>query len=411
MTLSRDARLLLACLHQSQNPLDEHIAGDSPDWQQVMTLAREHRVRPLLQRRLQDTGYWQRVDAEAWQRLLHECRVVTARKVRLHAELDQIVAALARARIPVILMKGAHLGPAIYRNIALREMDDLDIMVAREHLGAAVALMIERGYEGIREFSVEADAEIANHATGLVKRDVAALEIHWNITYPNAATAIDAAPLWHRAQPVTEVAAPALGLSAADLLLHVCYHASYHHQFEIGLRPYCDIAEIAAGWNGDDNWREVVRIAIEHRWSRGVALTLQLARDFVGARVPDWVVSRLAPSDLHERVPAACAVVWSTPGEIAAFERRLAPLSAGTPWRTSLAAVRRSFLLPKAELVALYPSAASSDWWRLFYVRRFSELIRRYGLDALRLRRDRSGTLTAVAHRRNELTNWLSARN
>ena len=66
-------------------------------------------------------------------------------------------------------------------------------------------------------------------------------------------------------------------MSPEFLLLHVCAHLACNHLFSFDLRALADIAEIGRAHPGMD-WDAFAEQARMHRWQRGVALALALAR-------------------------------------------------------------------------------------------------------------------------------------
>jgi hypothetical protein len=407
-----EARVLLASLHQDRSRLEKSgIENLSPDqWSELVTLAGQQRVRPLMHQRLLETGRWKAAPESAWKRLGDECRLIAMRKMRMHAELAHILTTLAAADIPTIVLKGAYLGPTVYKNIALREMSDLDIMVPRNQLESAVALVMAQGYEGIHKFSVESDARAGHHVTRLIKGHVAAVEVHWALTPPCDQTASDPQPLWWRARPVILPGATAFSLSSADLLLHLCVHTSFQHQFEFGLRPSCDIACVIAHEGDALDWSEVVSTSERHGWSRGVALALRLARDLVGADVPDSALRQMRIGDEDRGIAIASQLTWATPNEIAAFAAPLAPLGGGTGLTHKLGEVLGRIKLTRPQLTALYRIREDAWWWRLLYIVRLGDLLRRHSAAAVQLLWGRNEASDNMARQRNDMAAWLRDR-
>ncbi len=107
------------------------------------------------------------------------------------------------------------------------------MLVRQEHLPRAVDVLRARGYKPIQPFQID-DDPAAQHLTPLVRDGVARIEIHWNITPPLDPNAINPEELWHRAVPWSSGNTSALGLSLEDLLLHLCFHASFQHRFRSG---------------------------------------------------------------------------------------------------------------------------------------------------------------------------------
>jgi hypothetical protein len=384
-----DARTLLeSCLHRDRGRLE--ATGLPPAecsvWADLSGLAASQRVRPLLYRALKSRGLEGHTPAGLRDNVALAYRDTALRNLRLCAELARVARALAARDVPVLVLKGAHLVGEVYRDVGLREMNDLDVLVRVEHLSTAVNVLLERGYRSLYPFTIESDVAAGHHLTRFVKRDVAGIEIHWNITPPHPPHAIDPADLWRRAVSLTIAGVPMRGLCPVDLLLHLCFHASFQHQFQFGLRPFCDIAATIDQCGTDVDWVVMVRRARDWNWTRGVYLALRLARDLVGARVPADVFHELAPADFdHELLEMASTQIFSPP---------VAPIVAQLAGDKGVAFRFRH--------LARY---ALRQWRQM--AARPTDLVRR-GRTAARLLNN-DPALTASAERTNRLFTWMSA--
>lgn len=404
-----EIRVLLAALHLDRSRLDKSGIERLTDiqWDELITIAGYQRVRPLLHERLFQTGRWQLAPERSWNRLVDECRTIAMQKIRMHAELSTILTSLSRAGIATIVLKGAHLGPLIYNNIALREMNDLDIMVRRDQLADAVGRVMAAGYRGLYEISVDADVRLSHHVTRLIN-GVTGLELHWNICPPHGPTTIDPEVLWQRARPVRLDRVETLVLPAEDLVLHLCFHASFHHGFEFGLRPAVDLAHAIGTSQPSVDWDAAIRTAEERHWSRGVAVALQLARELAGADVPEDVIRRMAPTGIDPAVAQARQLTWLTPAEIRRFAVGLSPLGDGESLGRSFRAAFRQVFLPRKELTALYHVQEDTWWWPALVASRTGDLLWRHGAMSLRLLAGRDRKLRDLARRRSRVRAWLS---
>jgi hypothetical protein len=403
-----EARVLLASLHLDRNRLEdsgiEHLSV--AQWNELVTLAGYQRVRPLLHQRLFSSGHWRHAPEGAWQRLDHECRAIAMRLMRMHGELSIILRTLSEAGIPTIVLKGACLGPVVYRNIALREMMDLDIMVPRERMKHAAEQLLGLAYQELDPFPVDWNVIFSHHVT-VTKSGASVIELHWTTPPPDQITSMDPGRLWQSAIPMNTNGTDTFCLSPGNQLLHLCLHASFQHQFEFGLRPSCDIAHVIAHYGAELDWDDILRTSEQGGWSRGVLLALGLARDLIGANLPLAVTRALAPSQLGPGLTIAHELVWTTPLETAAFAAGLTELSPDLSWHARLGALRRRIFLPKRELRAT-SATPSGDWWWLLYGRRLSYLLRQHTGTAIRLLAGRDRTMNELAKRRNHMRTWLS---
>jgi hypothetical protein len=400
--------LLLACLQRPIASEDVAAAVSSMDesaWPRFVSLAGEQRVRPLVRAALVKHG-GSGVPASISQALLDACRRIATVLLSRHGELAGLLRAFAAADIPVIVLKGACLTTLVYRDIGVREMNDLDLLVPQQHLQAAVDVMVGRGYAARREFSVAVDTRVMHHLSTFVK-GLVEVEIHWNITLPGRPHTIDPAELWPRAIPLLIGGAPALSLGLDDLLLHLCVHASYQHQFECGLRPSCDIAALIQSFHDRLDWEIVCQRSQQWRCAKGVYVALALAHGLAGAQVPLWVLSRLQGKDGLEAIAAAERLVWTTPGEHAAFTPGVAVFGAHAGWSQRIRDGLARLFLSRSELAFMYSLQPANRWLPLYYNRRMWYLLLRHGPSALRLLARRNPAVLALAERRDFMRHWL----
>jgi hypothetical protein len=399
--------LLLSCLHADPSRLavDALPEADSRIWDELLHLAVWQRVRPLLYYRLKERNLERRLPPRILQALKLASQQTAMRNLSLLAEFGQIARAFAADSAPVIALKGAHLIGAVYREVGLREMSDLDVMVRPQYLPRTIDVMRVRGYKPTQPFRIDDDLATSHHLTPLIKDGIARIEIHWNITGPLDPHTIDPAELWHRAVPWSRGSVSALGLCPEDLLLHLCFHASFHHHFRyVGLRPCCDIATILLERGPSIDWTQLIQRARAWSWTRGVYLSLRLARDLLGAAVPDSALHALHPTGVDSRVLHAAADQVFAPRWVAAAG--VARLVGQEPMSLRLRSIGRRFL-SRSEMdvggqVSQRPLILV--WRRLA---RSGNLLRKHGRSMLRLLLKTDPALTASAERTNRIRSWL----
>lgn len=407
-------QLLLDCLHQDQTRLtaDRLAALDDAGWRELFALARMQRVRPFVLDRLSRAGFKGLVPVAVWAELEQESRQIAVHALRQQAELQWIVSALSAVNIPVIVLKGAYLRQAVYGNPALREMGDIDLMVPREHLRQAHDIVAAYGYQSLKSgaIDVEVDSAVGHHLPRYVKSGVTAAELHWNLTTTREPYAIDPGDLWKRAVPFRVGDVTALALSPEDLLLHLCLHASYQHEFGFGVRWACDLGAVIRHHGARLDWETVNGRAVAWKWVPGVYAALRLAHDLVGAEVPSDVLGWLQPSDWHEDIlETAREQVFTTPSDIAALSTEVARLDSSERVGARLGHLYRRINLSPLDLAALFSVPLDSPRWVFAWlrVRRLGNLLKRYGQTVGRLLIRRDPGITGVAERKNRIRSWL----
>jgi hypothetical protein len=350
-------RLLIDCLKRDGSEFDAvRLSSLSPEGRQaLLTLATTQRVRALLWHRLRQKGLDKTVPMAAAEALREASRRNTLHNLRYYGELRLLLSALKPEGIPLIVLKGIFLADAVYGNIGLREMNDIDVLARPADLARIADILTGMGYTPLQPICADITLNVNQHLPRMVKNGHAAFEIHWNLTPPGESYSIDPGGLWERAVPVQIAGCEALALAPEDLLLHICYHTSYHHQFAFGLRPSCDIAETINRFGYALDWQTIAELAVCQGWQRGVYLALRLARELAGADVPADILARLRPADMTEAVlETARAQVFTDKSLAISVPVPFAELLESRRFWDKIRIFRRRVFLPKAVIASIY---------------------------------------------------------
>ncbi len=403
-------RYLLTCLSYQPGDIDQAKLEPltESDWDDLLALADQQRVRPLLFQRFKKGGLKDVVPAAAYNSLQNRYIYNSVRNLRFYAELEKIVKTMRGVGIEVIVLKGAFLADVVYGNFALREMNDIDLLVSVDDVAGAADVLAGLGYLPQRPYTIDEELiATEKHLPRFIKADVLGIEVHWNITKSVKHYHISMEGLWERAVVAKVNIVNTLALSAEDLLLHLCLHASYQHQFAFGLRPFCDISEVINHYGNGIDWEGLCRRVDSWGWQKGVYLTLRLAREFVGAAVPDAVLSSLKPNDLDEMVVVAA---WA---QVFADKYEVRDLSAVVSWTPDRNRDKVKLLIgrlfpPKGIISGLYSVMPDSPKIYYYYLVRFWGLLMRHGRFANRLLRGEQ-EITRIARRVTTLSSWLES--
>ena len=299
MELSALQNLLLHSLRVDTLPVAADFELlDTTDWSTLQQQAHAMGVAPLLYHQLHRAGVLTTAPPSV-QQSLHGIYLNTAAHTHhLYRRLEEITTAFTAESIPVIALKGAYLAEAIYGNLALRPLGDLDLMVPKADAQRAADILVKLGFLSPSRALMEKSLAHGKHLPTFFHADRRCIvEIHWHVTTPDAPYGIAIDELWARSQSLLLAGSAVRVLSPEDVLLHLCMHLSYEHQFSFGLRPYIDLAWFSGKKGSDLDWNVVVARARAWRWSRGVGLALRLTREWLGAPVPDHVWQALCMRD------------------------------------------------------------------------------------------------------------------
>ena len=374
----------------------------SSDWGEVVDAAVRHDLAPLLFKRLKESDARVCVPADAWERLRLAYFASARRNVQLYRELRTVLRCLRSSGIKVIVLKGAYLAEAVYGDVALRPMCDVDLMVPKTELARAKTVLLEMGGVQLQPNGNELFWREHHHPPPVVLRGLS-IELHWTITDPTGPVRIDAAGLWNRAHAVTIAGVEVIALSPEDLLMHLCLHLGCDHHFT-GLRSFYDITETIQLCRGEMNWLQVADTAREWRAARCVGLTLHLCRSMLGTSVSDDVLEWLVPGGIDEHVleTARQSVLAETGYEPwTPVSSLMGAMSLGDKAKLLWERV----FLPRDQMARIYPASRDSRHLCSYYALRFRDVMRNRGATVMRL--VRSPGYRQSASKSAVVANWL----
>jgi hypothetical protein len=326
--------------------------------------------------------------------------------LRYRAEILHLARALAPAGIPLLALKGIHLATAVYPQLALREMNDIDVLVRSEHLDAVAAGLQGLGFSALHDTDAEAATRVRHHLPRFVKSGVG-VEVHWRLAPEGQVPLVAPEELWQRAQP-SAIAPHMVQLCPEDALLHVSAHATVSHFFELGIRPLCDIRALIDRHGTTIDWDAVADRATAWQCERGLLLALGLTRLLLGTDVPELVFDRLRharPSD--EMLHLAADVMFAQPSTVVTESagRLMAVPSLGGRVRYAWSRVA----LSRDQLAVMYPATGRmhpmARW--LLPLRRLGHLSQKYAVNLTRLAMTPDSDARRFVDRRNTLAAWL----
>ncbi|MDX9956760.1 MAG: nucleotidyltransferase family protein, partial [Anaerolineae bacterium] len=260
--------LLIGCLRGRWDPAAWDIArsgmpASAPEWELWARSAVRAGVAPLLATVLRYHPEVPVAVIAAWRRYYVWHLRRNSGSLR---ELARLLRALHDAGISTLLLKGAALGVAVYGNVGLRPMGDIDLLVQREDAARALALLETLDYAVVgAETRPGATLEYENEVALMHTRkpELAVVELHWGLLdSPHYQRTLDMDWFWRTAQPLAFEGASTLMLGPEAQLLHLCAHLMLHHGGASGhLQWYHDIAEVLVAYRDALDWEALLASA------------------------------------------------------------------------------------------------------------------------------------------------------
>ena len=300
----------------------------------LLTLADQHRVKPLLHHNL--AKYFPETLARSELKpLQQQCRRTSLHNMYLMQELLDITAVLEKHGIQAISFKGPLLAK-IYGDLSLREIKDLDFIVLPSDFQKAVDVLTGKGY-GLM-LQVPWETHLASPVKSLTGTH--SIDLHRDIVPKHLSCFKDSGELWNHVEPCFVLGRKAYGFTPDMLLFILCLNGTKESWFR--LSRICDVAELVRAHPTMD-WKRIVEMANRSGSRRLLFLGLCLAHQLLDAPLPAEIVNEInsdlavkpLTAEVKKRLEASSLTV--EPGEI---ERSLFHIKTRERWRDKI----RSFL-------------------------------------------------------------------
>lgn len=269
------------------------------DWVATIRQAKPHGLLPLLYRHLaslaSDTSVVSDSLPEATLGVLRDLfEANRQRNEQLAAELPPVLELLSTAGIRVLTFKGPTLAAEAFGDLAVRQIGDLDLWLAREDALAARQLLVDHGFRSWNTLTKKPEPAVVDfpeNEFSFVRDDPPlAVDLHWDLLPGYNFCPFDFHALWRGRQSV-EIRGHGVPMPGnEDLLRILCVHGCKHHWTR--LLWIADVAAVAA--QPDLDWRRLLTDASRQGSRRMVRLGLFLACEVSKASLPSEVAQEIA---------------------------------------------------------------------------------------------------------------------
>jgi len=280
------------------------LASGEIDWTEVVELAVREGTAPLLHSHLQRLDRLDRVPLSERRRLIAVARSVWATNAVFACHWAEATAALRRAGVETLTLKGMALAHVVYAEPGLRPMADIDLLVRPADRDMTLATLRDLGY---RTPGAAADRLGESRSFAELVREGTRIDLHWHIARYlrfEGIVEVDHDGLWRRARPLVTPDGSSLMLAPEDLLLHLVLHLTLGSDFARVLW-YADIDAVVRRFATELDWARLEHEAERWRVRALTAWTLGIVAESFGTPLPSGLVARLSRGRLRRAAVAA----------------------------------------------------------------------------------------------------------
>jgi hypothetical protein len=261
LTLPSVHPALMALL--TDGPLEQKWLESIPQetWEAIVNDAIAQRVAPILFHRIKHSTHRLQIPSRLHQRLHQQIIQLAAWNLVLTDELLRILTACRLQNIECIPIRGPLLAAQLYGDDAIRQMDDLDLLVHYENLSTVNEIFYQLGYaphehrSGFLE-TYSYSLEFYHLRHGVI------VEPHWTLAYPPVNTDAAMGPVWARTERRRILDIETATLCHADLLVHLCLHL-LHKGTHAPLLWYYELDRLIRLGGDSMSWEVVIAQARE----------------------------------------------------------------------------------------------------------------------------------------------------
>ncbi|MDD4993334.1 MAG: nucleotidyltransferase family protein [Paludibacter sp.] len=237
MQLTPEDKLILASvkIHPTNEELEtlNSLIPQIQNWDYLAQNIVDRGIGPLFFRKLPQLSNQELVPADVRTKLQQAYYRTLSRGMVLYEAFRKIAEAFNAKDIQVIALKGIYLAENLYKDIALRQFSDIDLLVKEEDGLKCLVILQELGYtsheSNVSDFG-GALSEII-HYPAMVCNDVS-VEIHIKLHRKTERYNLALADLWNNALPIVIHKSPVYTFAFNDLLIYLCIHLDKH--FRVG---------------------------------------------------------------------------------------------------------------------------------------------------------------------------------
>jgi hypothetical protein len=288
ISIRPEVELLLCCARTIVEPdmagriqilVRQHI-----DWTYLIQIATYHRLTPLLYYNLCETA-----PEDCPTTILDKLRCLAhanaVRNIFLTQELIKLLNLFEAHEILVIPYKGPILAAVVYRNLALRLFDDLDILVHKWDYHFTVSeLLAAHGWRLRSDYGWERSFVDATGRIGL--------DVHEGITHRVMPFRLSFDRVWKRCVTVSISGINVRTFTPSDLLIILCVQmAKDVAAHQIQLNKICDIAELVRS-HQDIHWPWVLQEARRLGALGMLHVGLRTTTELLGIALPKEILQK-----------------------------------------------------------------------------------------------------------------------
>lgn len=273
-------------LEYLRKPLKMNIESEKESIENFSEVAFRSYLAPVFSKTIKSSC----VPNEVFQSFTAAYHQVLARNIALQNGFVAFAKKLNDASIPLIPLKGIYLSEIVYKDLGLRHLSDIDVLVKSEHVELICELMHADNWEvkATIKHSKTADKNFKHaHPFTFIKNGVV-IELHTHLYNQNECAVISESDIWNHAKTETFLTAEIHQFDAEFLVQYLCLHLHKHLiGNELKLVNFCDIREFLTLRKNTFDWQRFAELNKKYRCINSVNQVMFLLHKHWKVELPE----------------------------------------------------------------------------------------------------------------------------
>lgn len=251
MQLTPEDKLILASvkIHPTNEELEtlNNLIPQIQNWDYLTQNIVERGIGPLFLKKLPQLSNQELVPLDVRTKLQQAYYRTLSRGMVLYDAFRKITEAFNAKDIEVIALKGIYLAEALYKDIALRQFSDIDLLVKPEDGSACLIILKEIGFKPCKSSDISKLIHSKSdfvHYTPMQLNDVL-VEVHIKLHRDSESYQLMLNECWKDKVQVKIKDSEFYALSVYDLIIHLCVHLDKHfHEGHVQFTCFNDITNV-----------------------------------------------------------------------------------------------------------------------------------------------------------------------
>ena len=308
LKLNNDELFILGCAKIQPGKggyyMPDKYTSNILNWDNICEILIRSGLAPLVYKNFSSLSTNSDIPDFVYPKLVNTYYRILSRNTILYEHFRKIVTALNSVNIRVIALKGIYLAEFLYKDIGLRQMSDIDLLIHPEDGLKCMSVLSEMGYKTYdkkeSEIKEKSRKDIVHYEA--VVKDGVSIEIHIKLHHISAKYDMMPEKVWKNAIPATIYNCDVFALNTYDLLIHLCIHLDEHFRGgRVQFTCFSDIVNLLDQLKKQLNWDEFIKSCRDYKCEETVFLYLMLVNRYMNVYVPEVLIKKyqslLIPKD------------------------------------------------------------------------------------------------------------------